>query len=729
MPKIYFKPRLYQETILKTAITKNTLTVLGTGLGKTKIGILLTIERLKQYPNSKILFLTPTKPLADQIQKEFKQETDIKDITLFTGKVSPAKRKKLAQDSTIIVSTPQTISNDIINNRINLEEFSLLVIDEAHRAVKNYDYVWIAKQYHKKSEFPRILGLTASPGSTIETIQDICKNLKIEEIEARTENDPDVKKYIKTLDVDWIKIPLSTEIIEIQKHIKQALEQRLLELKNLKAIYSTQVSKKELLKIQAMIHGKIAHGEKSFDLFRSISVIAETIKIQHAKEMLETQNLHAFYNYIEGVYQSAEKTKVKAIKSIAKDLNIKSAYILTEKLIKLGIEHPKIEKIKEIIKKQIKQDKDIKIIIFNNFRDSAQYLAKQLEPIAKTKLFVGQTIKSGTGLTQKKQIEILDNFSKGKFNILVATSIGEEGLDIEKVDLVIFYEPVPSAIRSIQRRGRTARLEKGKLIVLMAQNTIDEVYHWVAYHKEKNMHKIIKQLKEKIQLQNQKSISDYLKKPKKSDLKIYADTREKGSTIVKLIVENGLNVTTQNLTTDYVVSEKCGIELKTKVDFVNSIIDKRLLHQLKNLKQNFEKPVLILQGTEDIYSIRKIHPNAIRGMLATIAISYKIPILNSTSPKDTAGLIEALAKREQENEKRGFAINTGIKPLTTKEQQEFIIESLPGIGPSLAKSLLKKFKTIKKIINTKPKNLEKIENLGEKKIKEIQRILKEEYQD
>ena len=197
--KINFQPRLYQETILDSCIKDNTLVVLPTGMGKTKIGILATINRLKGYPNSKILFLTPTKPLANQIYNEFKQETDIKEINLFTGTVQPKKRAELWKQSKIIISTPQTIENDIINNSINYSDVSLLIFDEAHRAQKDYSYTWIAKQYHKNSKVERIIGLTASPGTNEDKIKIICKNLFINKIELRSKDHHEVAPFIQPI--------------------------------------------------------------------------------------------------------------------------------------------------------------------------------------------------------------------------------------------------------------------------------------------------------------------------------------------------------------------------------------------------------------------------------------------------------------------------------------------------------------------------------------------------
>lgn len=722
-----FKPRLYQETILNSCMDNNTLVVLPTGLGKTKIAILTAIARLNKYPDSKILFLTPTKPLANQIHKEFEESTDIKEISLFTGAVSPKKRKELYKTSKIIISTPQGVENDIINNSINLKNISLLAIDEAHRAVKDYSYTWIAKQYQNNSLHRRIIGLTASPGSELETINEVCKNLFSKKIELRTENDGDVKPYIHKINIENIKVNLPKEFEEIKKYLEISFNSKKIKLKSFGYALNSN-TKKEILNLQFSLQKQIQKGEKDFEVFQAISLVAELLKINHAIEMLETQGLKSLNNYLTPLFEKSSMHKSKAVKNMILDSNIKSAHMKSKLAIEKEIMHPKKVELLKIIKDEIKKNPLVKIIIFNQYRDSAKEIESELNKIEKinAKLFVGQTKKNGTGLTQKKQIEIINDFKQNNYNCIVSTSIGEEGLDIPNVDLVIFYEPVPSAIRSIQRRGRTARHAEGKLLVLITKNTRDEAYHWTAFHKEKRMHKLLDEIRNKVQLENQPTLNEFI--PKNDNLIIFADSREGGSKVIKKIKEMGFDIQLKTMTTaDFIVSSRVAIERKTTRDFVDSIIDKRLLHQLKDLKQNYEKPLIIIEGEEDLYSMRKIHPNAIRGMLSTIAISYGIPILQTKSPEDTAELIMSIAKREQNFKEREFGVRTEQKPQTTKEQQEFIIESLPGIGPSLAKSLLNEFGSVKEIINSKPEHLIKLDQLGNKKAEDIIRILNALY--
>ncbi len=731
-----FEPRLYQQTILHSCVRNNCLIILPTGLGKTKTAILVAVHRLNTFPNSKILFLTPTKPLANQICQEFKKCTDIDDseIFLFTGAVSPEKREAQWNSAKIVVSTPQGCVNDVINGRMSLEEISLLVFDEAHRAVGDYDYVFLAKQYHKKGKFPRIIGLTASPGSDLETITEVSKNLFIEEIELRTETDPDVKPYVQELDIDYVLVNLPENFKEIKKFLDDCLKSKLQRIKELGFIASVgYATKKDILTVQKELQRKVLTGEKDFSLWTALSLVSEAIKVHHALELFETQGICSTFKYMNDLYSSAEKTKVKAVKSLVKDLNFKSAYIKINELYENSIEHPKLGELKKKVEEELNKDVNSKIIVFNQYRDSASKIVEELNKInnVRCSLFVGQMKKQGTGISQKEQIKMLEDFTNGVYNVLVSTAIGEEGLDIPKVDVVIFYEPVPSAIRTIQRTGRTARTEKGRVIVLVTKNTRDEAYRWTAYHKEKRMHQIITKLRDNIKMNSEVKQQPTLDKfVDEKKIKIFADFREKGSGIIKELANQGVDVRMQNLAVgDYILSNRVCVEFKTKTDFVSSLIDKRLLQQVKALKDNFEKPLIIIEGDEDIYSVRKVHPNAINGMLAAIAIDFGIPLIFTKNFLETVSLLKAIAQREQEFEKKDIGMRIEKKPLTTREQQEFIIESFPNVGPNLAKSLLKEFKSVKNIINAEHKDLQKVENLGPKKADEIKRIVNEIYDE
>lgn len=744
-----FEPRLYQQTILATAVKKNTLVVLPTGLGKTNIAVLLAANRLTNYPGSKILILAPTRPLCDQHVDSMRKNLDIEEdqVQLFTGMISPAKRADLWKKSKIIVSTPQGLENDIISEKVSLKEVSLLVFDEAHRAVGDYSYAFIAKQYHRKAEHPRILGLTASPGSDQEKIKEVCKNLYVEEIEIRSFDDPDVQPYIKEIDVEWVKIDFPPEFIQVRNFLRDSFQEKLESIKKLGYIYGnvSSYSKTSLLELQRAMYARMSGGEKDYGVMRSVSLLAEALKLQHALEMIETQGVKPLWEYLQKLEDEANKTKSKAVQNLVKDLNFRSAYIRTKELIAIGKEHPKIGALRKIIIEELSKKKDVKIIIFNQYRDSTNNIKSVLDSLdVKSKIFVGQTKKKDTGMSQKKQKQIIEEFRNGEFNCLIATCVAEEGLDIPAVDLVIFYEPVPSAIRTVQRRGRTGRQEKGRVIVLVTKKTRDEANLWSSVHKEKRMYSIINGMKKGLSPIYNESVESIEKKEglgeeqtrltdedsalNVANLTVFADYREKGAGIIKELSERGVKVELSKLdVADYLLSDRVAIEHKSIKDFVDSIVDGRLLSQLSSLKR-YERPLILLEGEEDIYSQRKIHPNAIRGALSTILVSYGIPIVQTKNFKETASLFLIIAKREADPSKKDFTLHSA-KPLSDKEAQEYVVSSFPGIGTTLAKPLLKKFKTIKSLVNADEKELKEVELIGEKKAKRIKELVEKNYND
>lgn len=215
----------------------------------------------------------------------------------------------------------------------------------------------------------------------------------------------------------------------------------------------------------------------------------------------------------------------------------------------------------------------------------------------------------------------------------------------------------------------------------------------------------------------------------KGKITILADMREKYSGVVSALYDEGALIELKALPIgDFLCSSRAAVEVKRASDFVNSIIDGRLLQQLKELKENFERPVIIIEGSEeqDLYSIRNVHPNAIRGMLATIAVSYGMPILYSKNPKDTAGLLMAIAKREKETNAPEPSLHTQ-KPATLAQKQEYVIAALPGIEQKLAKALLQKFGSVAEVLNATEEQLQRVELIGPKKAGEIKKVIDSEY--
>ncbi len=494
------KPRKYQEEIYENCKDKNCLVVLPTGIGKTLIALMLSIYTQKKHPGTKTLFLAPTRPLAEQHLAYFKKYLPelFAELVLFTGKVNAEKRKELWDKADIVFSTPQCIGNDIKNYLYSLEDVSLLIEDECHRCLKNYSYTYVAEKYKEQAKNPKILGLTASPGTDKQTIQQISKNLGIESIEVRTRESDDVKEYLQELEFEIIRVDYPAEMLEITSIIKKLYQKKIEELKNRKLLFAPP-TKTNILQLQGKIMGMISSGNHHFNILIGASVCAQAIKLSHLIELLETQTIYSSINYIKSLFEQANQNKSKAVKQIIKNKDFNSAYVRLNELLSRGIEHPKLLKLKEIIADSIEQNPKNKTIVFSSYRDTGTRICKELNSIQgiNARVFIGQTKKGKeqSGLSQKEQQEIIQDFREGKINIIVATSIGEEGLDIPEVNSVIFYEPIPSAIRKIQRAGRTARLMKGKLIILLTNNTLDEIFYYASRSKEKRMYKSLESVK------------------------------------------------------------------------------------------------------------------------------------------------------------------------------------------------------------------------------------------
>ncbi len=715
--------RIYQVSIAATALIKNTLVVIPTGLGKTTIAVLVIASRLLNE-KGKALFLAPTKPLVEQHTNYLRKTLKIPEnnIISLSGEVEPEKRGCLWRNAKVIVSTPQVVENDLLANRIDLEDIVLAVFDEAHRAVGNYPYVFIAREYLRQAKDPLILAMTASPGSDVERILEVIENLKIEALEIRTEWDEDVRPYVAKKEIEWIKVDIPEEIKYVKEKLNECIKLRFKRLQRLGIEIPEHISKKELLALQEALQSELSKSDDP-NLFEAISILAEILKLAHAVELAETQGIVTLKKYLKRLLKEASsKGGSKAAKNIVSDPIFRSAIISA---IKCKAEHPKLEKLREIVVNQLKKNPDSRIIIFTNYRDSAEIITSELSKIAPTAKFVGQASKiDDKGMRQKEQIQTLEKFREGAIKILVATSVGEEGLDIPATDLVIFYEPVPSEIRAIQRKGRTGRGKEGKVIVLITKNSRDEAYYYASLRKERIMYEKLLEIKRRIE---NKKLDTFI--PKKGGIKIIVDSRELRSEVARKLYELGAELEVKNLEVgDYVLSDRVCVERKTAKDFVESIKDReRLFSQIAKLKSAYPRPLLIIEG-DNLYK-GGVHPNSLRGAIVAIAVDFGVPIIRTSSPQETAEFLFTIARREQEDKQRLVLVHTDKTKRTLKEEQEYIVSAISNIGPVLAKNLLKHFQTIERIATASEDELMQVPKVGKKIASRIRRVLTTPYNE
>ncbi|MDY6778266.1 MAG: DEAD/DEAH box helicase [Candidatus Nanohaloarchaea archaeon] len=711
--------RTYQEVIAAEARQENTICVLPTGLGKTAVGILLAAHRIEEQPGSKILVLAPTKPLTEQHRESFRDalkiDTDIYEV--MTGDTRPAKREDLWKEIGAFFATPQVVENDIISGRVDLDDFSLIVFDECHRATGDYPYSFIAEKYMQQADNPLILGLTASPGGDRERIEQVAENLYIENFEVRTEDDPDVKPYVQRKNVNWLKVSLDQNFKRCKQHLDQAKRTRVKKLKQKGFLDSSSANRGDLLKLRKKIQSRLS-SEDDPELYQAISLVAACMKVDHALELLETQGIEPLYDFLQNMKKDPGS---KAAKRLLEDEDFQNAIAVTEWMYRNQKRHPKLKRLEKLLKQKVSSGDTA--IVFTQYRDTVDVITSRIAeiPHIEPERFKGQK----EDFTQQQQLEILDSFRNDEFNVLVSTSVGEEGLDIPAVDYVIFYEPVPSEIRTIQRRGRTGRQEAGRIYVLMAENTRDEGYYWSAHNKEKQMKAVLKELKDHSQdvvSSDQQTLDSF---SQEEELVLIADDRE--NTLAKELSRQDVVVRTKRLElADFLVSDRTAVERKTTKDFVDSIVDQRLFTQVKELREQFERPILLIEG-DDLFGHRDVHPNAVRGALSSVALDYDMPILWSSDETDTAKTLIALARREQEEQDREVRIRGERTPTSETDLQKFIVAGLPNISDKLAERLLDEFGSVRSVFQASETELTNVEGIGEGKAERIAEILDMEY--
>ncbi|MBI4214609.1 DEAD/DEAH box helicase [archaeon] len=480
--------REYQLRLAERALSGNTLVVLPTGLGKTTIAALVAAKKLSADHGSKVLMIAPTKPLATQHCNVLQELLSLprEEFALFIGTTKASERLKLWKLARVISATPQTIEKELEKGRIQLSDVGLLVVDETHRAVRQYSYVKITQKYFEQRHDPLVLGITASPSA--EHIREICANLRIRNVEARSETDADVAPYVQRKDIERLYVELPEEMKQIQESVKGFIRDEVEKLRELNLAFTALARKRELLDLQ----GYCLRVRN----FPGIIHSTAALKAYHALELIETQGIGPFLDYLKELH----KQDTRSVKLLRGDPRFTKTELIASRLLESGAEHPKLGALAQLMRESLEKKPDLKAIVFSHYRGGAKKVESVLNAIPGVKAvrFVGQSSrgKEDPGLKQEEQQKIISEFRSGAYNVLCCTSVGEEGLDLPSVDLVVFYEPVPSEIRKIQREGRTGRKKPGRVVVLITRNTRDESNFYTARAKEKKMRAALEALKE-----------------------------------------------------------------------------------------------------------------------------------------------------------------------------------------------------------------------------------------
>ncbi|GAA5911256.1 hypothetical protein JCM8208_004309 [Rhodotorula glutinis] len=473
--------RVYQYNIVSRALFENTLVSLPTGLGKTFIAAVVMLNFYRWYPRGKVLFLAPTRPLVTQQIKACHYIAGIpqNDCIELTGG-TPAKLRSVGWlTKRVIYSTPQTVERDLAKGRLDPRDVTCIVVDEAHRASGDYSYCGVVRYMMCRNPHFRVLALTATPGSRGEAVQEVIDNLHIGRIEVRADDSLDIRQYVHKKSFDLCVLPLGPQLGALRDKWAGLMKQYIQPLYASRLLWSQDAVmlspfavQQAYQKINQLPGGRKDNG-KFFPMIKTLAMMAR------AMEYLVVQSVTSFLSVVKDIEGAGSKGLVNSsgFREVLRDtdaLRSRAGYV----------GHPKMEKLRSMCidhftNAQDERDeytgerRETRVMIFCNFRAVVEEIVECLNtqrPLIKATPFVGQASSKGSkGKSQKEQLETIRKFKRGDYNVLVATSIGEEGLDIGEIDLIVCYEANKSPIRMLQRVGRTGRARDGHIIVLMAE--------------------------------------------------------------------------------------------------------------------------------------------------------------------------------------------------------------------------------------------------------------------
>lgn len=726
--------RDYQVKLGQIASQQPTLLVLPTGLGKTMIALLAILRVLDAEPTKKILVLAPTKPLVEQHGRAFEAHLEAIQVATFTGETDPDARTRAWTYARIVCATPQVIENDLVRGLRDLKDVALIVYDEAHRATGNYAYVFIARRY-RDAGGKHALGLTASPGSDIGKIQAVLYHLGLERIEIRTDKDPDVQPYIHEVSTEWVRVPPTETLMRVVKLLGRCYQRTIVGLQRLGylSLVRGSPSKSDLLDLGRRVRTEMGGVSTRRGAFEASSLQARALKIQHGLELAETQGLTVLYHFLARVQAEAEQAGgTRAARDFVREPEFAEALAVARQAPE---PHPKVGRVVQLVAQRFAAG-DRRVLVFANYRETAELITAGLQNVegCRPHRFVGHARASGEkGLTKKGQQQVVERFRSGDLNVLVATSVAEEGLDLPETDSVVLYEPVPSGIRMIQRRGRTGRRGDGRVFVLITPGTRDEQYYWSAIRREKRMHEELAFLRKMTTKQLAQGIASRVESavpvpisPPSQQIELIVDQREAVGPVPKLLLERGVRIKSQTMPVgDYAPSSKVVVERKSAADFVASLRDGRLFDQARRLSQAGHAVVLVEGDTSEITA--HVSRQSYLGALASLVSDHSITVVTVPDAASTADFLYALARREQADGRAIPASRFQKRHGSSGEELRFLLEGAPGVGPVLADRLLGRFGTVAGVCAAPLDELEAVEGLGSERARTLHEVLHRAY--
>ncbi|KAL5535453.1 MPH1 [Sanghuangporus sanghuang] len=486
--------RDYQFNIVKKCLFQNTLVALPTGLGKTFVAGVIMLNYYRWFPEGRIFFVAPTKPLVAQQISACHEVCGIpgSDAALLTGEVPKSKRSGILSQKRVIYMTPQTLVNDLASGLIDPLSVILIVIDEAHRGSGDYAYSQVVRYMMAKNPHFRILALSATPGNTVEAVQRIVDSLHISHIEIRNEQSFDLQKYIFQKETIVRVIKMDEPVRKIQDLLCKVMNPLLDRVRKDGILYARNAIILHYYSCRMAIQGLNERRSGKAPWMWSYLRVLGTLS--RAMAYLMEASASACYRTLKELKENlstGEKNDDKYV-HLLKNSDFMKLMEECERQESLGFSpHPKVKALVEIIMGHFNSPpsnpdtpaaggtpdttpSDTRVMIFVELRevvDEILGVLDQYKPMLHASMFVGQGVdrKGKKGMAQAKQLEIMRKFREGEFNVLVSTSVGEEGLDVGEIDRIICYDCSKSSIKMLQRVGRTGRKRTGYVDVLLSE--------------------------------------------------------------------------------------------------------------------------------------------------------------------------------------------------------------------------------------------------------------------
>ncbi|EIW86508.1 P-loop containing nucleoside triphosphate hydrolase protein [Coniophora puteana RWD-64-598 SS2] len=472
------KPRRdYQYNIVRHCLFDNTLVALPTGLGKTFIAGVVMLNYYRWFPEGKVVFVAPTKPLVAQQIDACHKTCGIpgSDAVELTGNNPRPYRSQMWETKRVFYMTPQTLLNDLISDNCDPGSIVLLVVDEAHKGTGDYAYAQVVRYLMAKNPHFRVLALTATPGSNPEAVQAIVDSLHISRIEIRNEASLDLIEYMHKKEIKQHIVHMSEDIERAKSLLKRVMENVGKPLINASILPPLDMVKLHPYRCTALVQQIGAQRNSQKWAMGALSRLSNLARCMgYLLESSASMCYHSLQEFASGNSASKKIAEGDDFKALARELQTQLDHGSSL--------HPKMELLKDLLVQhfgtRMGEDEDggedTRAMVFITFRDCVDEVVNVLNqenPLIRATRFIGQgTDKSGRkGFAQKEQLQTIQKFKDGTFNVLVSTSIGEEGLDIGEVDMIVCYDAQKTPIRMLQRVGRTGRKRAGYVHVLLAE--------------------------------------------------------------------------------------------------------------------------------------------------------------------------------------------------------------------------------------------------------------------